>query len=111
MNLVFGGLKNMWLIVLFDLPTDTKQDRRQYTLFRKNLLNDGFGMMQYSVYYRHCASDENALVHSKRVKSTLPREGEVRIIKITDKQFGKIQIYYGKEQKRTEKTPSQIEFF
>lgn len=109
--MIFGGLKSMWVIVLFDLPTDTKQDRKQYALFRKKRLNDGFGMMQYSVYYRHCASDENARVHSKRVQSALPRDGEVRIIKITDKQFGKIEVYYGKKRKSTEKVPAQVELF
>ena len=109
--MIFGGLKGMWVIVLFDLPTDTKQDRKQYTLFRKKLLNDGFGMMQYSVYYRHCASDENACVHTKRVKSSLPRDGEVRIIKITDRQFGKIEVYYGKKRKPTERVPAQVELF
>lgn len=101
----------MWVIVLFDLPTDTKQARKQYTLFRKKLLQDGFGMMQYSVYYRHCASDENARVHAERVKSALPPEGEIRIIKITDKQFGKIQVYYGKRRKPTERPPAQLEIF
>lgn len=101
----------MWVIVFFDLPTDTKQARRQYTLFRKKLLNDGFGMMQYSVYYRHCASDENANVHTKRVKSALPSAGEVRIVKITDKQFGKIEVYYGKKRKHIEKPPAQLEIF
>ena len=101
----------MWVIVLFDLPTDTKKARRQYTLFRKKLLNDGFGMMQYSVYYRHCASEENALVHTKRVKSSLPQEGEIRIVKITDKQFGRIEVYYGKKRKPTEKPPVQLELF
>ena len=109
--MIFGGLKSMWVIVLFDLPTDTKQARKQYTRFRKNLLNDGFGMMQYSVYYQHCASDANASVHSKRVKSALPPEGEIRIVKITDKQFGKIEVYYGKKRKPTEKAPVQLEIF
>lgn len=101
----------MWVIVLFDLPTDTKQTRKQYTRFRKQLISDGFGMMQYSVYYRHCASDENARVHSKRVKSVLPLEGEIRIIKITDKQFGKIEVYFGKKRKPIERAPVQLELF
>lgn len=99
----------MWVIVLFDLPTDTKQARKQYALFRKRLLNDGFGMMQYSVYYRHCASDENACVHANRVRSALPLEGEIRIIKITDKQFGKIEVYYGKKRTPIERAPAQLE--
>ncbi len=100
----------MWVIVLFDLPTDTKTARKQYALFRKHLLIDGFSMMQYSVYMRHCASDENAQVHVKRVQHCLPPDGEVRILKITDKQFGKIQVYYGKRRKPTEQAPSQLEF-
>ena len=54
----------MWVIAMFDLPTLTPQDRRAYARFRKDLIEDGFTMMQYSVYCRHCASIENADVHS-----------------------------------------------
>jgi len=106
----YGGIKTVWIIVLFDLPTDTKTARRQYTRFRKALLDDSFTMMQYSVYMRHCASDENAVVHVKRVKTTLPPDGEVRIVKITDRQFGKIEVYYGKKRQPTEQAPTQLEF-
>ncbi|MGH9821170.1 MAG: CRISPR-associated endonuclease Cas2, partial [Pyrinomonadaceae bacterium] len=63
----FGGLDTVWLVVMFDLPTETKQERRRYALFRKFLLKDGFSMLQFSIYGRHCASDENADVHEKRV--------------------------------------------
>lgn len=101
----------MWIIVMFDLPTDTPKARKDYTVFRKKLLQDGFLMMQYSVYMRHCASDENAQVHVKRVKSFLPDDGEVRIITITDKQFSRIKVFYGKIRKPTEKAPEQISFF
>ncbi len=107
----FGGLKTMWIVVLFDLPTDTKVARKDYTRFRKFLLQDGFTMMQYSVYMRHSSSDENAQVHAKRVKDRLPNDGEVRIIKITDKQFGKIEVYYGKKRTKTEKAPIQLQLF
>lgn len=108
---MFGGLKIMWVIVLFDLPTDTKACIKDYTKFRKFLLEDGFKMMQYSVYMRHSSSEENAQVHSKRVKAWLPPDGEVRIIKITDKQFGKIEVFYGKKRKPIEKAPKQLSFF
>ncbi len=100
----------MWVIVLFDLPTDTKQARKQYTVFRKRLLRDGFAMMQYSVYMRHSASDENAQVHLNRVRAALPPDGEVRILKITDKQFGNIEVFYGKKRKPVETAPVQLEF-
>jgi len=100
----------VWIIVLFDLPTDTKAARKQYTNFRKSLLGNSFTMMQYSVYMRHCASDENAVVHIARVKKSLPHDGEVRIVKITDQQFGRIEVYYGKKRVPTEKAPVQLEF-
>lgn len=109
--MIFGGLNTMWVIVMFDLPTDTPKARKQYAQFRKALIEDGFIMMQYSVYMRHCASDENAHVHVKRVKSRLPPDGEVRIIKITDKQFGNIDVFYGKKRVQIESAPEQLQFF
>lgn len=110
-SVTFGGLNTVWVIVLFDLPTDTAKARKQYTQFRKSLLVDGFRMMQFSVYMRHCPSEENAQVHVKRVKTHLPPDGEVRIVKITDKQFGNIQVFYGKKRKSVELPPDQLEFF
>jgi len=107
----FGGLQTMWIIVMFDLPTDTKPARKEYTRFRKSLLEDGFTMMQYSVYMRHSSSDENAVVHALRVKAQLPDDGEVRIIKITDKQFGRIDVFYGNKRKPIEQAPIQLQFF
>ena len=100
----------MWIIVLFDLPTDTKMARRQYTRFRKILLDNSFSMMQFSVYMRHCASDENAAVHIQRVKRSLPPDGEVRIVQITDRQFARIEVFYGKKCKPIEQPPAQLEF-
>ena len=51
----------MWILVFFDLPTETKKDKKNYMEFRKNLLKDGFIMFQFSIYIRHCASSENAV--------------------------------------------------
>lgn len=101
----------MWVVVLFDLPTDTKQARKEYTAFRKSLLDDGFVMLQYSVYARHSSSEENARVHAGRVRRQLPPDGEVRIVKITDKQFSKIEVFYGKRRAPTEKPGEQLSFF
>lgn len=109
--MTFGGYKTMWIVVLFDLPTDNDQARRDYTRFRKHLLNNGFSMMQYSVYIRHCASDENAKVHVQRIRSLLPPDGEIRIMKITDKQFGRMEVYFGKKSVPVEKAPEQLQFF
>ena len=101
----------MWTVVLFDLPTETKSDRHQYARFRKNLLTDGFVMLQYSVYARHCASDESAEVHCRRIKAILPPKGEVRILKITEKQFERMQVYHGTKRTPTEQAPKQLSVF
>jgi CRISPR-associated protein Cas2 len=106
-----SGYRCMWVIVMFDLPTDTKKARRDYTLFRKHLLEDGFTLMQYSVYARHTPSKENAQVHIQRVQRNLPPDGEVRIIVVTDKQFERMRIFWGKSRKVPEKPPCQLELF
>jgi len=73
----------MWVLVFFDLPTETKKDRKNASDFRKRIIDDGFTMFQFSIYMRHCASRENAEVHIKRVKSLLPPKGHVGILSIT----------------------------
>jgi CRISPR-associated protein Cas2 len=109
--MLVNGYRCMWIVAMFDLPTDTKKARRQYALFRKHLLEDGFTMMQYSVYARHCASKENAEVHIDRIKKHLPPDGEVRVITITDKQFERMMIFWGKTRQSPERAPCQLELF
>ena len=101
----------MWVFVFFDLPTDTKKERRDYTLFRKNSQKDGFTMMQFSIYTRHCNSRENAEVHIKRVKRFLPPKGEVIVFTLTDKQFGMMEFFKGPDAKDRPDTPQQLELF
>ena len=101
----------MWVFVHFDLPTDTKKDRKAYTVFRKFLLDDGFKMIQYSMYARHCSSRENAEVHKKRVKSKLPPLGQVIVFEITDAQFGRIEFFFAEKLKPPSKLPKQLELF
>ena len=101
----------MWLIVMFDLPTDTRDARQSYAAFRKQLLQDGFYQVQYSVYARPCPSRENATVHVNRVERSLPPAGEVRILKITDKQFERMGIFCGKKRTKQGVTPGQLQLF
>jgi CRISPR-associated protein Cas2 len=101
----------MWVFVYFDLPTETKKDRKAYTIFRKGLLMDGFNMVQYSVYSRHCSSRENAEVHKNRIKSLLPEKGEVIIFEITDAQFGRMQFFTGPVKKKIKDHPEQLSLF
>ena len=101
----------MWVFVHFDLPTETKKDKKNYLEFRKFLLKDGFMMMQFSIYSRHCSSRENAEVHKLRVKKHLPPAGSIIIFEITDAQFGKMEFFNGARTKNSPTTPNQLELF
>ena len=107
----FNKYRVLWVLVFFDLPTATKKERQIYTRFRKDLLRDGFAMFQFSIYLRHCSSRENAEVHIKRVKKSLPAKGHIGIMTVTDKQFGMMELYYGKKEKEKPSTPQQLELF
>jgi CRISPR-associated protein Cas2 len=101
----------MWVLVLFDLPTETKQERKIYADFRKKLLKDGFTMFQFSIYLRHCPSKENAQVHINRVKSILPKHGHIGILYITDRQFGNMEIFFGQKLQTNPQISYQLEMF
>jgi len=107
----YNAYRIMWVLVFFDLPTDTKKERKQASTFRKRLIKDGFSMFQLSIYVRHCASRENANVHIKRVKSMLPEHGHVAILNITDKQFGMIELFNSAKATSHPETPQQLELF
>ena len=101
----------MWLFVFFDLPTNSKKERKYASRFRKSLIDDGFTMMQYSVYTRHCASRESADVHIKRVKNNIKKLGQISILMITDKQYGNILNFWGSKENPLAEAPKQLELF
>ncbi|MCM1356862.1 MAG: CRISPR-associated endonuclease Cas2 [Staphylococcus sp.] len=90
----FSQYRVMWIMVFFDLPTETKRQRKNAATFRKRILTDGFTMFQFSIYIRHCPSKESADVHIRRVHNLLPPEGKVGILCITDKQFASMELFY-----------------
>ncbi|MCL6220097.1 CRISPR-associated endonuclease Cas2 [Zunongwangia pacifica] len=103
--------RSMWVLVFFDLPTETRTERKAASRFRKQLLDDGFGMFQFSIYSRFCASRENAAAHIKRTKNNLPKKGKVAVMQITDKQFGMIELFHGKKEIAPEVPTQQLELF
>ena len=107
----FSEYRIMWVLVFFDLPTDTKKERKNAALFRKRLIEDGFVMFQFSIYMRHCPSSENAQAYINRVKSFLPDLGQVGILCITDKQFDNIEVFTGSKTVQTKSQPMQLELF
>lgn len=106
----YSAYRSMWVMVFFDLPTETTLDRKRATEFRKFLIKDGFEMFQFSIYIRHCASQENAVTHCRRVKSAVPEKGQIGMMTITDKQFSSMEIICGRG-KEFYQPPLQLELF
>ncbi|MCD6357004.1 MAG: CRISPR-associated endonuclease Cas2 [Thermoproteales archaeon] len=103
--------RGMWLFVMFDLPTDTKEARKNYADFRKSLISNGFSMLQFSVYARYFSSEESSKIYRKRIRAIIPPSGQVRLITVTDRQFGKMEVFYGKTRRQPENPPEQLMFF
>ena len=101
----------LWILVFFDLPTETKKERKAAAHFRKKIMEDGFTMFQFSIYIRHCSSRENMEVHIKRVKQLLPEKGNVGMLTVTDKQFGSMEIFHGLKLADRPNVPQQLEMF
>jgi CRISPR-associated protein Cas2 len=101
----------LWILVFFDLPTETKKERKIAARFRKDIMGDGFTMFQFSIYIRHCSSRENMDVHIKRLKRILPEKGHVGMLTVTDKQFSSMEIFYGQKLAEQPKISQQLEMF
>ena len=86
----------MRILVFFDLPVKTKKERREATQFRNFLLNDGYHMIQYSVYARVCNGMDAVSKHRPRLSKNRPCNGSIRMLVITEKQFEAIEILIGK---------------
>jgi CRISPR-associated protein Cas2 len=97
----------MWLLVMFDLPVISEQERKRAAGFRKFLLDEGFEMSQFSVYLKHTHSREKAQAIAKRVTSHVPPAGKVSILFFTDKQFAEIISYYNCTPGKLKKNPDQ----
>lgn len=106
-----SGYRPMWLFAMFDLPVTSPTARRQYAQFRNALLKEGFSMLQFSVYARYCPSEEATEVYRRHIRAILPPEGQVRLLSVTDRQFGKMEVYFGKKRKATEDPPVQLMLF
>ena len=85
----------MRLFVMFDLPVRTAEERKAAARFRKFLLNDGYYMLQYSIYVRICGGMEAADKHEQRLKNNLPENGSVRLLRITERQYTAMRILCG----------------
>lgn len=100
-----------WVLIFFDLPVRTSEQRKIATQFRKDLIRDGYFMVQYSVYARPCGSADRVDTQVRRIKSHIPPGGEVRSMIITDAQWGRMKIYRNNTPVNPEQMPEQMLFF
>ena len=94
--MAYDNYKMGWLVVFFDLPTTTPEERRNYIHFRNQLLEDGYTMVQYSVYARPCVTHERMATHSRRIQKMIPPDGSVRCMFVTNIQWDKMFVFHGK---------------
>lgn len=99
------------MMVMFDLPTLTKQERKRAHNFRQYLLDEGFTMAQLSVYLRFIGSREKTLAFSRRIKEKVPPLGKVSVLYFTDKQFGTIETFFNTKLEKAQKNPDQLMLF
>jgi CRISPR-associated protein Cas2 len=98
----------LWLFVFFDLPVGTKNERRAATRFRNFLKDDGYMMLQWSVYARVCRGEEAVDKHIQRVTKNRPKKGSVRALQVTDKQYGRMRLLLGEATKNEKIAPQQM---
>lgn len=110
-NMHLSGYEVMWTMVLFDLPVVTPEDRRQATKFRTFLLDEGFYMSQYSVYFRVLSGKEALETLQKSIKHHLPPSGKIDIISITDKQYSSIVSFDGRQKVKNHVYGQQLTLF
>lgn len=80
-------MRPMRLIVMFDLPTGNKRERRSYAEFRKFLIKDGYFREQFSIYSRIVLTRESSAAHIERLKANLPHSGIITVFELTEKQY------------------------
>ena len=98
----------MRTIVFFDLPNVHYKDKRNYILFRRFLLNEGFIMMQKSVYSKICLNSTQSSLLYERVKKTAPKKGLIQILTITEKQYAGIKYITGAQERKIIDTESRL---
>ena len=102
----------MRMLVFFDLPVKTKAERHAATKFRSFLLNDGYHMVQYSLYARVCNGMDAVETHERRLRTQLPSNGSVRLMIVTEKQYEAVRILVGKPTPEEKTSPvEQLLFF
>lgn len=101
----------MRLILFFDLPTETNEDKKNYRMFHNFLIKDGFIMIQYSVYAKLSLNKSVTAQVKKRIEKNKPKKGNIAILEITEKQFANMQWILGQRQSKVLDTTDKITIY
>ena len=101
----------VWLLLMFDLPVKTRQQRKRYTQYRKMLLDLGFTQTQLSVYSKYLVNAAGVRAILPWVRDGIPAHGAVRMIRLTDDQWAGMYRFYGPEPVEPEPRPEQLALF
>lgn len=106
-----NAFKIMWLFVMFDLPMTTRSEKKRYTRFVSGLKRRAFSRLQFSIYARPYSDERAASSARLEIKGEVPPGGNVRLLSVTDHQFGKMDSFLGTKRVEIEKPLGQIELF
>ena len=100
----------MRMIIMFDMPTDTLEDKKAYRKFRKFLLSEGFLIHKYSVYSRLLLNGNANSLLIDRLQANNPKKGNITILTVTEKQFARMIYLYGEKNTSIANTDSRLVF-
>lgn len=106
-----SAYQHMWIMVMFDLPATTPEERKAYGQFRDFLLDQSFTMAQFSVYLRHTSGRAQAQPIIGQIKSAVPPEGKVDVLQFTDRQYADIVSLRGRRRQDSRENPDQLLLF
>ena len=106
-----SGYRLMWILVMFDLPTDTKPQRKAAGDFRNFLLDEGFERSQFSIYARFINGKEAFESRVRRIERAVPSQGDVQVLTLTDRQYRDIVHFSDQGRQSKRQNPSQLVLF
>ncbi|MDI9337306.1 MAG: CRISPR-associated endonuclease Cas2 [Alphaproteobacteria bacterium] len=101
----------MVLMVFYDIKTVTITQKKHAHQFRKRILQSGFKMLQYSIYYKYCDSYSKLYLYESQLPKIVPEDGFIIIFFLTDKQFGEMEVFSSKERLLIDPHQTQLDFF
>ena len=110
--MAINGWRVMWVIAVYDCPMVEREERHDYTVFRRSLLQENFFQLQNSLYVRHFPTMAIAEATIQRLRLGIPAGAQVAFFLVTDKQYGMTREFFGpKSTRKKPNMPEQVELF